>query len=247
MVLGREPRLDPLAHREHPRLGPAVGRPAAGQALEHGPQGRPGVADEAERRVGRADPLDSGVDLDEAPREGERVLRGRLGPELGPHREDDVGGAEELLEGGLVGGRARGEGCEAGIAPLPMYVVATGMRRASASATSSASAPDRRTPPPAQITGRSAASRRRSAWSTSASSATAVGAEPVASAAASKTGAGARRTSTGTSTKTGPEGGVTALRQPSASTAGISWTVAAVAVHLTIEEKTARWSASSCR
>ncbi len=53
-----------------------------------------------------------------------------------------------------------------GIVSLPLSEVATGICSASASATSSAAAPEARTPPPATITGRSAACRCLSAAST---------------------------------------------------------------------------------
>ena len=47
-------------------------------------------------------------------------------------------------------------GWQPGIVPLPLSEVATGMPRASASATTSFWAPDQRTPPPATMSGRSA-------------------------------------------------------------------------------------------
>ncbi len=57
-------------------------------------------------------------------------------------------------------------GCESGIEPWPLIVVQTGASSRSACAASSASAPDRITPPPTTITGRSAEASAAAAAST---------------------------------------------------------------------------------
>ena len=101
----------------------------------------------------------------------------------------------------------RASGSSSGNAPLPMYVVATGAPRRSATSRSSSHAPARRTPPPAQTTGVSAAMSSRTASASAFSSGEGAGRGDVSS---SPTGASVlpASTSTGISRNTGPLGGV---------------------------------------
>ena len=133
-----------------------------------------------------------------------------------------------------------------GKAPLPMYVVATGAPSRSATARSSSQAAERSTPPPAQTTGVIALARRYAASSSVASS----GSGSVSGATSSspgRTSVSPASTSTGISRKTGPLGGVSARRQASASSSGISPALSARAAHFTTGAKEAFWSGSSCR
>jgi hypothetical protein len=90
-------------------------------------------------------------------------------------------------------------GCAAGNAALPMYVVATGARTRSASTASSSHAPERSTPPPAQITGRSAAASRRAAAATASGWAARGGGGAPSSASGTGTDVSSCSTSTGIS------------------------------------------------
>ena len=69
----------------------------------------------------------------------------------------------------------------------------------------------------------------------------------VASSSPGRTSVSPASTSTGISTKTGPLGGVSARRQASASSSGISPALSARAAHFTTGSKEAFWSGSSCR
>ena len=128
-----------------------------------------------------------------------------------------------------------------------MYVVATGAPRRSARARSSSQAPERRTPPPAQTSGAAAPASKRAA-SSSRSLPGSGSASGVASSPPDWQRRSPRRAeSTGISTNTGPLGGVSARRQASASTTGISSALCARAAHFTTGSKDAFWSGSSCR
>src|SRR5687767_4629361 len=102
-----------------------------------------------------------------------------------------------------------------------MYVVATGAPSRSATRRSSFQAPERSTPPPAHTTGAAAPASSRAASSSSPEDGSG-GEGGVGSSSPTSASVSSASSSTGISRKTGPLGGVSARRQASARSAGIS-------------------------
>ena len=103
-----ETAADPVSYLRGGPLGPTV-RLSDGKPLEDGAENRLRIADEAECRIGAADPLRCGVDLDDLPTGAQGILASRLRAELGPDAHEDVGTLDELLERSFVRRRARCE------------------------------------------------------------------------------------------------------------------------------------------
>ena len=124
----------------------------------------PRVAHETERGPRGADPLGRRVDLDQATRGAEGVLPGRLGAELGADAQDDVGRLERAprTRPRRRRSRPRADGFR-GVRPSPCRSWPPERQVVRRARRSSSHAPERSTPPPAQITGLSAPPRTAAA------------------------------------------------------------------------------------